>query len=208
MRSKFIVLEGIDGSGTTTQATRLAQAIRGKGQEVLLTKEPSPGPIGLLLRQQLSATPPMDKHALALLFAADRVDHIQREVLPALEAGKVVISDRYILSSLAYQSTECGRDWIQQINGLCTRQDYHWAPTSHYLPADVTFFLRIDPEEAVRRVSARGGQVERYDALETQRRVAEQYESDHHRLGGLLVQLDATKSIEDLTEEMLRHLGV
>ena len=195
MRGQFIVLEGIDGSGTTTQAQRLAHRLQEKGREVVFTWEPSTGPIGILLRQQLSTSPPMDKHALALLFAADRVDHVQRTILPALEAGKTVISDRYILSSLAYQGLECGSPWVREINGM----------GKYYYPADLTFFLTIDPKVAQERIRVRKGVVERYDDLEIQERIAHAYEralEEHHGEG--VVRLDATRSIEDLTEEMVR----
>src|SRR5690242_1367991 len=107
----FIVLEGIDGSGTTTQAARLAQTLQARGARVHATREPSTGPVGRLLRQALTGTLVADERpvqldfcTLALLFAADRMDHVRREIEPALARGEVVISDRYDLSSLIYQS--------------------------------------------------------------------------------------------------------
>src|SRR5690606_25682164 len=108
---RLIVLEGIDGSGTTTQARWLGEALEQRGHAVIVTREPTSGPIGLLIRQALQQQLPsengqsvqLDFRAMALLFAADRVDHNQRLILPALAAGKIVISDRYTLSSLLYQ---------------------------------------------------------------------------------------------------------
>src|SRR5262249_6124956 len=102
---RFIVLEGIDGAGTTTQRERLAAWLRSLGRSVHPTAEPPSGPSRSLIRTVLNpASGPFDKHAMALLFAADRRDHLHREVEPQLAAGAIVLSDRYLLSSLAYQT--------------------------------------------------------------------------------------------------------
>src|SRR3569623_635332 len=90
----FIVLEGIDGSGTTTQLERVTAALRAAGRRVVATRE---------------------GRAMALLFAADRRDHLTREIEPALAAGCDVISDRYLLSSLAYQAVEADRSWVERL---------------------------------------------------------------------------------------------
>src|SRR4051794_39709628 len=107
---RFIVIEGLDGAGTTTQTERLATRLREEGHRVLTTREPSDGPVGMLLRQALTgrltlpgAHAPLADETLALLFAADRTDHLASRVEPALGRGEVVLCDRYVLSSLAYQ---------------------------------------------------------------------------------------------------------
>ncbi|HYY53573.1 MAG TPA: dTMP kinase, partial [Myxococcales bacterium] len=109
---RFIALEGLDGSGTTTQAERIASVLRAQGRRVLLTREPSDGPIGTLIRLALTGrlglpqrSGPLTEEALALLFAADRVDHLAAVIEPALERGELVVCDRYVLSSLAYQGS-------------------------------------------------------------------------------------------------------
>src|SRR6185369_8913434 len=107
-RAIFVVLEGIDGSGTTTQLGRLQAYLERRGRAVHPTREPSTGPVGRLLREillgqhRLPGGEPADGLAMALLFAADRRDHVRREIEPALGAGRDVVSDRYLLSSLAY----------------------------------------------------------------------------------------------------------
>src|SRR5258705_309057 len=99
----FIVLEGLDGAGTTTQTERLAAALRARGQTVLATAEPTDGPVGRLLRRFLSGELEIEETAQALLFAADRLHHLQNQIEPTLAGGAIVISDRYYLSNLAYQ---------------------------------------------------------------------------------------------------------
>src|SRR3569833_4085162 len=117
----FHVLEGIDGSGTTTQLERVTAALRASGRRVVATREPRTGPIGVLLREILAgkhATPdgtPLDGRAMALLFAADRRDRLTREIEPALASGFDVVSDRYLLSSLAYQAVEAARVWVERL---------------------------------------------------------------------------------------------
>src|SRR5204862_347715 len=116
-RGRFIVLEGVDGAGTTTQTRALAAALAARGHIVTTTCQPSDGVIGKLVRSQLRATDdPPDPRALALLFAADRLDHIHRVVEPALARGEVVISDRYVASSWIYQGLACDPQWVRTIN--------------------------------------------------------------------------------------------
>ncbi|HEY1906900.1 MAG TPA: dTMP kinase [Myxococcaceae bacterium] len=160
---RFIVLEGIDGSGTTTQAARLAAALREAGHAVVSTREPSDGPIGVLIRQALTRRlAGLSDRMLALLFAADRLDHLASVVEPALAEGKVVVSDRYVLSSLAYQGMRLPLAWVETLNAAAR-------------PADLTLFLEVDPRTAARRRSGRGGTEELFDADEVQRAVARAY---------------------------------
>ena len=172
----FVVMEGIDGCGSTTHAKLLAKAIKSRGPEVVLTCEPSTGPIGSLIRQVLQrrlfvpdATGPrnFDWSTMALLFAADRMDHLDSTVAPALRAGSVVISDRYDLSSLAYQSVTAhtGSDpipWIRQLNAQALRPD-------------LTIVIDVPAEVAEERRRARGGVEELFEARELQARLATVY---------------------------------
>jgi dTMP kinase len=159
----FLVVEGIDGAGTTTQARRLCDALEAQEIACHLTREPSDGPIGRLLREILAGEhQPNDATSLGLLFAADRADHLQREVEPALAEGKVVISDRYYHSSLAYQGSEEDRGWIATLNQRARTPD-------------CTFFLEVDPEVAAQRRADDDRSEEIFDKLETQRRVAAGY---------------------------------
>jgi len=198
MQGKFIVIDGIDGSGTTTQAQALTTALQAVGHKVHLTREPSQGPIGLMIRQQLSASPGVDAKTLALLFAADRTDHIQREILPALERGETVICDRYILSSLAYQTLDCNEKWIQAINGMLLGEMF-------YLPPHLTFYFCIPVEIAQERIRSRAGVVERFDDPKTQTQVWDNYEHALREIRGeKVIQINATLPLEMITETLLR----
>jgi dTMP kinase len=176
----FIVLEGIDGAGTTTQTARLADALRARGMRVRTTREPSDGPIGVLIRQVLTgrlvlpgATPsPLGWETLAALFAADRLDHVAAEISPTLGEGTVVISDRYDASSVAYQGVTAGDDavlaWILALNARARRPD-------------LTVVLDVSPEVALARRTARAGRPEIFDDDALQARLAAFYRDiDRH----------------------------
>src|SRR6266542_2004506 len=103
MRGRFIALEGLDGAGISTQARRLAARLDKAGVNYYVTREPTDGPVGSQIRLALTGRLKVDPTTLALMFAADRSDHINHAVLPRLEAGVHVVSERGVLSSLAYQ---------------------------------------------------------------------------------------------------------
>jgi dTMP kinase len=201
-KGRFIVLEGLDGAGTTTQAERLAAALRADGHSVVTTREPSDGPIGTLIRQALTGrlvlpggAGPLAQETLALLYAADRTDHLKAKVLPALEAGKIVISDRYVLSSLAYQGASLSMAWVEAANG------YAVAP-------DLTLFVQVSPAVAAQRRAARGGAKELFEEDALQRKIARQYEGAIRRRESQerIVRIDGEQSVEAVTEASLAEI--
>jgi len=175
-RGRFLVLEGLDGAGTTTQAAILARRLSAMGRRVHLTAEPSRGPVGGLVRRALKGAVagmggrPLGQRTLALLFAADRLDHVAGEVAPRLAAGVDVVSDRYALSSLAYQSAATGDlGWVEALN--------REAPAP-----DLTIFLEVRPAVALRRRYAASAEREIYELPAFQRRVATAYRRALRRL--------------------------
>jgi len=117
MKGKFIVLEGPDGSGTTTHAKILADTLRSQGEDVVLTAEPTDSPVGKFIREQLKEKTIESPSALQLLFCADRAWHIEKVIKPALTAGKTVISDRYVISTLIYgEALGLDPDWLIRVN--------------------------------------------------------------------------------------------
>jgi len=160
-RGAFICIEGIDASGKTTQARRLVRNLRRKGIDAVYTTEPSIGKIGRLIRHYVLDRKRRVPIAVeALLFAADRVEHVETEVKSALEKGKVVVCDRYVYSTLAYQGA-AGLDlkWIELINRFA-------------LVPDLALFLDIPPEIVVQRLKRKKTVME---TPENQQRVREVY---------------------------------
>lgn len=120
----FIVLEGPDGAGTTTHCALLADALKAKGHEVLLTAEPTDGPIGKFIREQLKQKTIPSPEALQLLFCADRAWHVETVIKPALKAGKIVICDRYVTSTLLYgEALGINAEWLASLNANFLKPD-------------------------------------------------------------------------------------
>jgi len=172
---RFIALEGIDGSGTTTQTARLVEALERHGTQALATCEPTAGPVGAFIRKALrrelrdeaGAPRTLPWSSMALLFAADRLDHVDSVIRPALESGVTVVCDRYVLSSLTYQSAtspegDGALPWIRELNARAVRPD-------------VTIVLDVSPDVARVRRMVRGGPVELFEVDELQRRLAALY---------------------------------
>lgn len=197
-RGRFIVLEGGDGVGKSTQRAMLGQWLEERGYEVVLTREPGGTELGDLLRSALLHGGHVDARTEALLFATDRAHHVHTVVRPALERGAMVVSDRYLDSSAAYQGAarELGMDEVRDLS--------LWA-TNHLLP-DLTIVLDLDPEVAVARREGAPDRLER-ESLDFHRRV---------RAGFLLLAaadparylvLDATRDPRELHAAIAGRVG-
>ncbi len=159
----FYAVEGIDGAGSSTQARLLYEHLVTSGFSAYLTHEPSNGPVGQHLRQLLlGKTTSMPAESMALLFAADRVQHACLDIVPRLQRGEHVICDRYVLSSLVYQGLDLPLAWVEQIN--------------KYAPApDITILIDTSPSQAAQRRAQRGGPTEIFDNDTLQHRLRERY---------------------------------
>ena len=196
----FIVLEGIDGAGTSTQLKKLVQS---NPDKYIATAEPTSGPTGKFLRQMLAGDFKVDERTNAYLFAADRCEHIfgKGGVKELCDSGKTVVSDRYFFSSLAYQSVSCGLELPQLLNSPF--------PLPEYL-----FFFDINPEISLGRVNARNGHKEIYENIESQKKIAalyekviSMYESDSRlREEMKIIRIDASKTIEDISQIIKEEL--
>ena len=193
-KGKLIVFEGIDGAGTTTQIRLAAQFLRQHGFVVHETAEPSTGFIGVTIREILTGAKKTTSEALALLFAADRLDHVEKEISPHLQEGAIVLSDRYLLSSLAYQSIDNPLEWVATLNAKALRPD-------------LNIYFKISPEKAVARVKARGGPEEIFDAQTKQEKIALAYESVASREDiGPVTNIDAEKNVDEVSVEIISIL--
>jgi len=182
----FICIEGLDGCGKTTQAKLLAKKLR-KSHNALYTAEPSRGNIGTYIRKCcLYGEKRLSTVVEALLFAADRVEHVENEVLPALRAGRLVISDRYIYSSLAYQGAAgLSLEWIEKVN-------------EHALKPDLAVFLDVAPKTVMQRLKPKRSVME---TMETQQRVRDVYLKFVAK--GELVRLDGNRSEDEVSEALI-----
>ncbi|MFW5728744.1 MAG: dTMP kinase, partial [Spirochaetota bacterium] len=160
----FIVFEGLDGSGTTTQAKLLAARLKENGYTVHLTAEPTNGPIGTMIRDALHRRTPLETTTLAYLYAADRYEHLwgSRDSITSMLEKGIVLSDRFVLSSLAYQSTYAPRELVEQLN----------APFPY---PEHLIYVHVTPETAEERRAGRGTP-DIFEHLEFQRTVALRYE--------------------------------
>lgn len=204
----FIALEGVDGAGTTTHTKRLARSLRDRGLPIHTTREPSDGPIGTMLRQILSGrivvpgiagARPSSWNTMALLFAADRLDHIEAEVAPNLMDGVTVITDRYDHSSIAYQSitgggTEEVLAWVKEIN-------------RHARRPDLTIVLDVPAAVAAKRRVERMQGREMYDDDDLQAQLAAFYrEIEAHFPNDRIVHVAGDRSIAEVADDVMKHV--
>jgi dTMP kinase len=184
-KGAFICIEGLDGSGKTTQAKLLTEKLR-KSHSAVYTAEPSRGKIGTYIRNRcLYGEKRLSTVVEALLFAADRIEHVENEVLPALNEGKLVISDRYVYSSLAYQGAAgLSLEWIEKVN-------------EHALKPDLAVFIDVDPNTVLERLKRRKSVMEN---LETQQKVRDVYLKFVAK--GKLARLDGNRAKDEVADAL------
>ncbi len=197
-KGAFIVLEGGDGSGKTTQARSLQSALRHEGHKAHSTAEPSRSTVGRLIRRRILHGKKTSPEVEALLFAADRFLHLESEILPALADGKIVLCDRYVYASFAYQGAQgVNADWLREINRFAVKPD-------------LALYLDVPAETGMSRIRRKKSVLEK---LELQRRVRDEY----LRLvqAGELTLVDSTQPITKVSENILdlvthkiRELGI
>lgn len=188
----FITFEGADGSGKSTQAELLRDALAAAGREVVLTREPGGTEVGERIRELVLNGPDMSAWAEATLFAAARAQHVDEVIAPALERGATVICDRYVDSSLAYQGVGrgLGVDEVLELNLTAT----------HGLLPDATFVLLLDPEVATSRVTD-PDRLER-EGVKLQAKVDAAYRDLVARFPERIVALDGARPREEIAREV------
>jgi dTMP kinase len=190
MQGKFIVLEGPDGSGTTTHSSLLAEELRREGRDVLFTAEPTNSAIGFFIRKQLKAKAIDSPSALQLLFCADRAAHIETVIRPAIKAGKTVISDRYVISTLIYgEALGLDPEWLLHVN-------------TPFLQPDVMMIALPAFEVCMQRIGQRS-QLDIFENLPFQRKIYDLYQRalDDDKS---IVHIDTGKSQAESAQEVLR----
>ncbi|WP_144553606.1 dTMP kinase [Peribacillus simplex] len=197
-RGIFITMEGPEGAGKTTITQMLGKALQQEGYQVLLTREPGGVPISEQIREVIlnKDNTAMDSRTEALLYAAARRQHLVEVVMPELERGGIVLCDRFIDSSLAYQGHARGLD-IEEVYNI------NKFAIGDMMP-DTTFFFDIDPEEGLRRIQSNGErEVNRLDleALDFHKKVREGYQFIINRWKDRFIIVDAGRTIDEVLEE-------
>ena len=200
----FIVFEGIDGAGTSTQIKKLVErGNNNKPGRFVATAEPTTGETGRFLRRMLGGEFSVDEKTNAYLFAADRCEHIfgKGGVKELCDSGKIVVSDRYFFSSMAYQSVSCGNDLPKLLN-------------SPFPLPEILFYFEINPEISLGRVNARGENKEIYETIEKQKAIAAQYEkviSEYEKAAGetgmKIIRINAADTIENIAEIIWKNIN-
>ncbi|OGY96408.1 MAG: dTMP kinase [Candidatus Liptonbacteria bacterium GWB1_49_6] len=188
-RGKFIVFEGLDGSGKTTQAGLLARFLEFQGKEVVSTSEPTgEGDAGQVIKKVLMREEMRSPRDLQELFAEDRKVHLSTVILPALDAGKIVISDRYFLSSIAFGSIGCDFEWLIGLN-------------AEFPNPDITFFLNVLPEHCIERIYAHKRDIKLFERPEALKKAWETYQKLPERFPNIHI-IDGERPIDPIFEEV------
>ena len=193
-KGKFIVFEGIDGAGKTTQIQLLAKRLTESGVDVDVSAEPTTNESGKALRRALSGQEKKSYCEMAAMFVLDRIGH-NAEISKLVAEGKTVISDRYYYSSLAYQGKATDYDWVRAMNINCPE----------IRRPDVCIYLDLTPEESLKRISNGRESVEIYENLEklTDVRASFYYAiEDLRKDGEQIFIVDASRSLEEISDEI------
>ncbi len=190
---KFIVFEGIDGSGKSTQTALLADFMKKVlGQKVHETSEPTASMIGGLIRSQIAGDWKSSNECLQLLFSADRLYHLEKEILPMLKNGIHVICDRYFFSTVAYGGATGGsKEWLLQMQ-------------ENIMLPDITFLLRISAQTGIERIHANRHGIKLFDKEDLLKRVAENYDSLAQQFKDTAVILDGEQPSENIAAAVQR----
>jgi len=200
-RGKFIVFEGIDGSGKTTYAQRLAADLSTQNNEAHFTFEPTKYVIGSLIRKVITHEISMNEQSIAALFAADRLDHVQNPeygMLQYLNKGHHVVSDRYYISSYAYHVPHVSLSWVIEANSIA----------ASLLKADITFFINISVETSLDRISANRSQ---FDLFENKERISIVRDNYFKALDTVsdsenIIMIDGERPVDVVYKEILEYV--
>ena len=193
-KGKFIVFEGIDGAGKTTQIELLAERLRELGDSVHVTAEPTTNESGKALRRALSGKEKKTECEMAAMFVLDRIGH-NAQINELTDEGTTVISDRYYYSNLAYQGMSTNYAWVRTMNIDCPE----------IRRPDVCIYLDLTPEESLSRISKGRESVEIYENLEKLTEVRNAFHTaidDLKRDGEKIFIVSANRSVEEISDEI------
>ena len=187
---QFIVFEGLDGSGKSTQVTLLDKFLREKTKKVHCTAEPTQYLIGGLIKSWIAQDWKSSPDCLQLLFAADRAYHLEKEIIPLLKKGVTVICDRYLFSSLAYGSLDLDFNWLLKIN-------------EKFVLPDITFFLDVSPTVCIERMKKERFSIELFEKKEKLEKARKNFLKLKEKFDNFYI-IDGEKKIKEVFEEIKR----
>ncbi|MCF7944492.1 MAG: dTMP kinase [Spirochaetia bacterium] len=197
----FIVFEGIDAAGTTTQSKLLFDFLISKGIRTKLTCEPTSSPIGKIIRSSLKNDSELDKGTLPYLFAADRYNHVfnKEDGIESFlhKTDSFLISDRYLFSSLAYQSIDFNFEYVLKLN-------------SYFPLPELTFFIDLPVEVSIQRIKNRTAEPDSFENIDFQKKVRDQYETCFSYFSGKtkIVTLDGTLPKMEIHSRICEHTAL
>jgi dTMP kinase len=199
----FIALEGIDGSGKSTQMKLLAEKMVQAGHRVYTTFEPTDSVIGSIIRNIMKGKVKADEKVIAGLFVADRLNHLLNEengIIKKLKEGYIVITDRYYFSSYAYHGTHMDMDWVISANAM----------SAEILRPDINVFVDVSPEISMQRVTTNRGETERYETLENLQNVRRKYMESFEKLKDqeTIFMLNGDRSTEVIAAEIWTEVSL
>ena len=187
---KFIVIEGLDGSGSSTQIFRVTDFLKESGKKIHITKEPTNNLIGGLIRGQLSGDWKSSPECLQLLFAADRAHHLEKEIIPLLKKGVTVISDRYFFSTVAFGSAEIkDRKWLININ-------------DRFILPDLTILIKVSPEICIKRMRESRFRIELFEERKKLEKTWRGYEKLAKEFDNIKI-VNGERNIQEISYEIL-----
>ncbi|MBC8440870.1 MAG: dTMP kinase [Deltaproteobacteria bacterium] len=200
-KGRFIVFEGIDGSGKSTQIKKISKRLAGFGYNVYSTFEPTDGPIGSLIRQMLSGKLATDQRTIASLFAADRTDHLVNQengIGLKVHQGEIVLCDRYYFSSYAYHAQHIDMKWVIHANSL----------NADILRPDVTIFIDVDPDLCFERIKSSRNNFDMYEKIDVMKKVRANYFQAFDTLKDLekIIIIDGNTTMERVEDRIFNEV--
>lgn len=200
-KGRFIVFEGIDGSGKSTQIKNISKRLEVLGNKVYSTFEPTDGPIGLLIRQMLSGKLATDQRTIASLFAADRTDHLVNQengIGLKVDRGEIVLCDRYYFSSYAYHAQYIDMEWVIHANSL----------NAEILRPDVTIFIDVDPDICFERIKSSRNNFDMYEKIDVMKKVRANYFQAFDTLKDLekIIIIDGNTTMERVEDRIFNEV--
>jgi len=201
-RGRFIVFEGIDGSGKSTQIKNISKRFKAKNLKIHTTFEPTDGQIGSLIRKMLAGKIKTNQRTIASLFAADRTDHLinyKNGIKQKIDQGEIVLCDRYYFSSYAYHAQYINLEWVIQLNSL----------NASILRPDLTVFIDVAPDICIERIKQSRSQFDMYEKIDIMKKVRANYFKAFDLLKDKenIVVIDGNKSLQGVEDAVLNEIN-